>query len=639
MAQPVSPPVLGIPRSGALAGERARSVLVAGAAFALLVGAGASNGGYFQGAWGWLTLAGAWIAALALVLDDGVALSRAGTATLALLAAFTGWTLLSAAWSVDVTQTALEAQRTLVYVAGFGAALLLARRSQRALLGGAWAAVLVLCSYALATRLVPDRFGVLDSIAGARLSEPIGYWNSLGLYAGMGALLALGLAARGRTIWTRVAGAASLPLLVVTLYFTFSRGAWISLLVGAAALLLADPRRLQALAALAATGPWTAAAVALAASSPGLTTNGVSVPLQAHDGHRLVLWLVPLVAASGASSAGLALLERRVAVAESAQRRLTQGLAASVVAAAIALFAVLGAPWTLVSRGWHAFAAGSPATGGDLNARLFHLSGSGRLTQWQVAWHHEVAAHPLLGSGAGTYQRYWERYRPTGGHIVNVHNLYLEALGTLGPVGLALLAGVFLLPLAVGVRRRGRPLVPMALGAWCAYLVHAIVDWDWQITAVGLVAFACAAALVSTERTPELAPRLRRAGIAAAVLAGALGIWGIAMQVELTRIASNSGGVAGSARAAQTASDLQPWSTEPWQRLAGAEITAHEFADARVSLRRALALDRRDWTLWFDLAQASTGKAQARALTRALALDPLEPEVVALQQSVKGTGS
>ena len=637
MAQPVSPPALEIPRSRALAGERARSVLVAGAAFGLLVGAGAANGGYFPGAWGWLTLAGAWIAALALVLDVDVALSRAGVATLALLTAFAGWTLLSSVWSVDVTQTALEAQRTLVYVAGFGAALLLARRSERALLGGAWAAVLVLSSYALATRLVPDRFGIADAIAGSRLSEPIGYWNSLGLYAAMGTLLAVGFAARGRAVSTRLAGAASLPLLVTTLYFTFSRGAWVSLLVGVAALLLLDPRRLQTLAALAVTGPWAAIAVALAAHSHGLTTNGVSVPLQAHDGHRLVLLLVPLVAGAAASSGGLALLERRIDVDEPAQRRLTQGLAATVALAVIGLFAALGAPWTLARRSWNAFAGSSPATGGDLNARLFHLSGTGRLTQWQVAWHHEVAAHPLLGSGAATYQRYWERYRPTGGHIVNVHNLYLEVLATLGPVGLALLLGVFAVPLVVAVRRRRNPLVPMAFGAWCAYLVHAIVDWDWQITSVTLVAFACAAALVSTRREAELAPRLRRAGIAAAVLAGALAIWGIAMQVELTRIGSASG-VAAATRAAQTASDIQPWSTEPWQLLAGVQIAAHEFADARVSLRRALAADPRDWSLWFDLAQASAGKAQTRALDRALRLDPLEPEVLAARQS-SGAGT
>ena len=41
----------------------------------------------------------------------------------------------------------------------------------------------------------------------------------------------------------------------------------------------------------------------------------------------------------------------------------------------------------------------------------------------------------IVGSGAGTWERYWNRDRPSAGTVRNVHNLYLEALATLGIIG------------------------------------------------------------------------------------------------------------------------------------------------------------------------------------------------------------
>src|SRR5207245_4648179 len=33
-----------------------------------------------------------------------------------------------------------------------------------------------------------------------------------------------------------------------------------------------------------------------------------------------------------------------------------------------------------------------------------------RASYWHVAWHEEYLAHPVLGSGAGTFGRYWVQY-------------------------------------------------------------------------------------------------------------------------------------------------------------------------------------------------------------------------------------
>ena len=134
------------------------------------------------------------------------------------------WTFASSIWSISVTRSMLEGERSLVYVSGVLVALLLSRRAGgRAIVIGTWLAITAVCTYALLTRLFPKQFGVFDSLAGNRLSTPIGYWNGLGLLAAIGCLLALGLAARGG-VFVRMAAAASTVVLVLTLYFTFGRG-------------------------------------------------------------------------------------------------------------------------------------------------------------------------------------------------------------------------------------------------------------------------------------------------------------------------------------------------------------------------------------------------------------------------------
>jgi hypothetical protein len=628
MAHPLTH--IAAPRDGGatLAMARRGHLLVGAATALLLVCAGAARGSYFPGSWGWLVVACAWAALLALVLQAEVEVGRVATWTLAAWAAVTGWTLLSVAWSADVTQTVLEAQRTLVYLAAFGAAMLLARRAPGALAAGAVVSTTALCAYALATRLVPDRFGVIDSIGGYRLSEPIGYWNSLGLLAGMGTLLALGLAARSSTPLRRALAAAPLPLLLTTLYFTFSRGGWAATFAGLLAALLLDRRRLQALSATVLLAPWSALAILLASRSHALTTRGTPLAQQIHQGHRLVLPLLGLCVAAAAASAAVALVEPHVALPT---RPIEAGLAAIVVAACLVGFTTYGSPWHLAARAWHGFVSGSPAGGPDLNGRLFHLSGSGRVTQWKVAWR-ETQAHPVLGSGAGTYERYWNRDRPVGSKVRDVHNLYLEALAELGPLGLALLAATLGLPLAAAARRRAEPLVPLVAGAYVAYLVHAIVDWDWEIASVTLVAVLCAAAVCNRDAPAlRLGRRARFAAVAVAGAAGVAGLYGLAMQTTLSRI---GGTPAHAAREARHASDLQPWSTEPWRRLAAVDVAAGRFAGARVALRRAVAQDPGDASLWLALAQASDGRERVHAMDRAAALDPKSPALAAFRQTL-----
>ena len=66
-----------------------------------------------------------------------------------------------------------------------------------------------------------------------------------------------------------------------------------------------------------------------------------------------------------------------------------------------------------------------------------------------------MKSHEVLGSGAGTYEQYYLQHRTSGLKVRNAHNLYLETLADLGPVGLLLLIAGLVTPLVAGIRARG----------------------------------------------------------------------------------------------------------------------------------------------------------------------------------------
>ena len=171
-------------RGGAVLADNLPRVAVGVGALALVAGLASANGGYFPTSWSWSSLVLLWIAAIALLVRTDVRLRALEVAALAGFAGLTGWTLLSAAWSIEPSQSVLEAQRLLVYVAALLALLFVAgRASTGALLAGVIAGITLVCAYALATRLFPERLGIFDPSAGNRLSAPVGYWNGLGIFA------------------------------------------------------------------------------------------------------------------------------------------------------------------------------------------------------------------------------------------------------------------------------------------------------------------------------------------------------------------------------------------------------------------------------------------------------------------------
>ncbi len=629
----------------ALSRDGFRALAFAGIA-ALVAGFAAAGGGYFPTAWGWSALALLWVAALALMLAPAIELTRLELGTLAGWTALAAWTWLSSAWSKDVNQSVLEGERLLVFVAGVGALVLVARRISAATVGGGvLTGIAAVSAYSLATRLFPDRLGSFDSIAGYRLAAPIGYWNSLGLLAVLGSLLALGVVADSRSRALRAAAAASLAVLVPTMYFTFSRGSWIALGIGLVAGAALHPRRGRLAAALVAAAPAPALGVWLASSSEALTRQNTSVAAAARDGHLLALELVLLAAGAAALVLLLGALERRERAARAVHAAAAATCLAIVAVAVAAALAHYGNPASAARRAYDSFTAPPPNTGVDLNKRLFTFSSNGRLDLWRAAWQ-GARAHPVLGSGAGSYEQSWLQHRKVPLKVRDAHSLYLETLAELGPVGLALLLGALLTPLVAAVRARRRPLVALAAGGYVAYLVHAGVDWHWEASAVTLTALLVGASIVVAARPEDeelrpMSPRLRYGLLAGTLALAAVAFVGLVGNMALAESgkAARAGDWAKSESQARRAATWAPWSPEPWRLVGEAQLARGELAQARASFRKAIGKDERDWSLWLDLARASEGKAQLAALAQATRLNPLSPEIAQLRTELAELGT
>ena len=126
-----------------------------------------------------------------------------------------------------------------------------------------------------------------------------------------------------------------------------------------------------------------------------------------------------------------------------------------------------------------------------------------RSAYWRAAIS-DARAHPLAGSGAGSFDDYWTRHRTVDVGVQDAHSLYLETLAELGLVGFVLLVGALVPPLIAVGAARSDPNVAIAAAGYIAFLVHAGLDWDWEMPATTLTGLACAAALLAAARWADI---------------------------------------------------------------------------------------------------------------------------------------
>lgn len=429
---------------------------------ATLVGLGVVNGGFFTEARAWATFALAWLLAMIVFVRERVSVRRLEALLVGGLAAFACWAALSATWSGDPELSLHEAGRVLLYAVSVTVVLLLARfEGEAPVLLGVLVGVSVVVLAGLGHYLLLYGTRAPDRFEGYLLFEPVGYANAFGILCTIGIVLALGLAMHIDDRVPRSAVCAAPVPLGAALYLTSSRGAWLALALALALQFLLDRRPSWAPVAVAGAGGGLAAWLSARADlhSPAATFD-------ADAARFLGLELTLLTLA-------VAFVAHRVSSSPRRSRADRQRPRTGVpIVIAVALAAFLAA------------ARGDFALG---NRRDF----------WRTAWDQWQEGR-LLGGGAGAFGDYWQR--ATGIGARDAHSLYLETLAELGVIGFCLLLVLLATPIVAAVLARRRAFVPTSLAAYGAFLVHAGVDWDWEMPVVALSGLFCAAALLVAAR-------------------------------------------------------------------------------------------------------------------------------------------
>ena len=605
-----------------------------------------SGGGYFAGTTG---LVGA-VLALVLVVRSALAkrplggLSGPSVVCAVALACYAVWILASAFWSEAPARALIEYQRALVYLLAFVLFASMPYSPERLgwMIKGVALAILGVCGIALTTRVAPDLWPIASNVSNDRLSYPITYWNGLGLLSATGVLLCLHLSADSHeSVPARVAAAAAVPVLAATLMFTFSRGAIAAGLIGLVVYLaLGRPRGV--VGALLACVPATLIAVSAAYGADLVQTSDYATGAAVKQGHNVALAV--LVSAVGAALVRLLALplDARLGRLGPPSPNMRRALAATLIVAVVALGAtavVADAPG-YVARQYDRFVEGRNLQEGDsIRTRLTDPANNGRLDHWRVAVD-SFRESPLRGSGAGTYQLLWARDRPYAFTVIDGHSLYLETLGELGLVGLALIVIVLSVALAAlwrGARdrSRGRARQAAVFAALLAWALHSGIDWNWELPAVTLWAFALAGFALAVPRAGKgrmafALPRSARVAIALGWLALAVTpalVAGSQRQLDRSVAAFKRDDCATAIDASLDSIAALSLRPEPWELLGYCNIRVGEGPLALRALSQAVELDPRSWEPRYGLAlaRAAAGRDPRRAAQQALDLNPREP--------------
>lgn len=557
---------------------------------------------------------------------------------------------LSSSWSGSVELTVIEADRVIVYLGFFVATFLIAQTSQaRERFGEGLAIALIgVALLALASRLLPDVISVARATeAGSRLSYPLGYWNGDGVLFGMAAALALWLARRSASGALRWIGVATLPAVLLALYFTYSRGGLLALAIAAGCLVALSHDRLWLLATLA-VGVIGALPAVLAAQARRSVAENLDDSLLASQGLEVLGFLVAGCLLAAALVAGLRRLERgrgRLTgrlLPVSRDPRIMRGLALAATLLAIGAVVAVG------GRAWDEFTSSDVLPPGSPESHVTQLSSSGRDEFWRVGVE-AFGEEPVLGHGAGTYRFSWHLLREAPVSNLDVHSIYLQAFTELGVIGGVLVLAMFgtLLWTGFAAWRAAsgprRDLYAALFGVALAFAVCAAIDWFWQIAALGAVFFLATGVLVAARCAQLADPRAgedrrgaqRRYGLAILGLAvawlAAVALVGpllVDRGIEASNAAVAEGNLGDAIGHAETARSIEPWATSPYRQLGLLAERQGDYAAAVEWLDKAIDREEASWLLYYLRARVENragNAAEAEAdLAEAQRLNPLQ---------------
>jgi O-antigen ligase len=661
------------------------SVLL-GAAFAGI--AFGAKGGSDLGSLTWVELA--LVIVGALMIAAGVLHGRrghldGGSALLAFVA-LAALTILSVLWSIAPDLSWIEANRTLTYLVVFAAGMSLAR-----VLPDAWSIVLkgllvgagVVTCYALASRIWPGSLAADELYA--RIGQPYGYWNAVGVTAALAIPPAVWLGARRSG--HAPANALAFPLLgllIVALFLSYSRGALFAAVVAMIVWFAFVPLRVRSLVVLLISVAGAAPVIAWALSRDAFTKDLVPLSVRESAAGEFGLLLLTMVVVLLA--VGLAIGFRASRQAPSARIRRRVGVAAVAATCLLPLAAFTSVAFS------------QKGLGGTISDRLHQLTsetattsgGPQRLTQtsssrgryWRNA-EHIYSAHPFAGTGAGTFGVARLRYRKDVLVARHAHGFFAQTMADLGSVGLAVIllftaawfAAVF--RTAGGRLRFWRPraggaarwdaervgVVALALST-LVFGIHSSIDWTWFVPATAVMGIFGAGFVAGRGPLPALAvagapasrasaswrpsmpkgargwlmpgrdplPTIAAAGVVVAALFCA---WAVYQPQRADNAANDAltlaseGHLQRALAKADDAHSMNPLSPKPLLVRAAVQDSAGQPRASLATLEQAVIQQPSNPQLWMKLADYELNRmhdpqSALEALRAALYLDPLE---------------
>ncbi|HEX7245581.1 MAG TPA: O-antigen ligase family protein [Solirubrobacterales bacterium] len=557
---------------------------------------------------------------------------------------------ISSLWSGSTELSVIEADRVAVYLGFFLATFLIAQTAERRqrFAEGMAIAIGAIAVLGVVSRLLPHVLYVGSSLgAGPRLNYPLGYWNANGALLGIGVALLLWNSRRSAWAALRWLSTAAIPIALLALYLTYSRGGLLAFVVACACLIALSRDRLWLLATLAVGVLCTLPAVLGVQGREALALNlgeataraqGVTVALILLAGVGVCLLLV----------AALRWEERREgalsgrAVAISRNPKVLKGIALGGALLAIVAAVAVG------GRAWDRFTSPDIEFPSNPQSHYTDLGGAGRADFYDVAIE-AFGEAPILGHGAGTYQFSWNELRTIAKPAHNAHSLYLESFAELGLLGGLLVLGLvgYLLWCGFSAWRHAaepeRDRCAALLAAMLAFAVSAAFDWFWEIAALGAVFFVAAGVLVAA-RCAQIAadPRRelekpktenRRFGltVTAVVLAwvSAIALIGpllVEHEIDASQAAVNREDFGAAVDHAENARSIEPWAASPYVQLGLLAERQGDYATATENFEHAIEREDRNWQWYYLLSrvehEAGEEDAARSDLERARELNP-----------------
>ncbi|MBI5871165.1 MAG: O-antigen ligase family protein [Actinobacteria bacterium] len=633
-------------------------------------------GGYFvaERSYGGLWILYLVVLGLLFSLQLKGGMPRLGRFEVGIFAAFALWNLASVTWSYYPSKSFDEFIRAMLYLAGFGLFYLyMARREWLSWIGHLFVVIAMITAIdALLGKTLPELVTHPDIFGANRLNYPITYWNTMAVFMGMAFLLGLRVIAdKGTRLLTRCLYGPMLFIFLVVIFYTVSRAGIVLLAAAIGVTLVTSRFRLRAVMQAALAFFWMLVVVAISyAWLPAMIESKPAEDLRNSQGQQLALALLLLVLLVAGTQWLLRQLEDRISIGVELGRKI--GIALAVAGGVVLLAGFMGYTST-GSRGgpieWtgnriEAFTSTTRAESTErVEERLFS-SQSERYQEYKASWS-TFKEHPLTGTGAATWNVSWLKYRPYDMISKDGHSWFFENLAELGIVGAGLMTAfvIVFLMISIGDLRfmaagRDRELYGTFFAACLMLLVHAMIDWDWEMPVIFMTFFMFAGALlrygqlvrVKAEGGDAAVEAMRakhtaKDGGASRELFGWAGILGVlcilgmlvtippmlaANKMEKVKELDRKGDVANVDKTARDAQKYNPLDGEPIAYEAKAKMALGKLDEAEALLLESLEIEPMNDKTWRVLTRVyvqtkQTDKAVA-AIRKSRELNPLESQ-------------